>query len=305
MKKINHIIWSWPLLGLVSWLAVLNWVWGKIGAHGMAWGIPLSLLITSPIVWTFLWLGSQTGGRKGLLLSAFAWGASVAALLSIVSQEGLQGFVNTQIGKDFGHWFGPLIITPVTEELSKGVFLLWLLRYRAVQIPCLLDGIVFGGIIGAGFAFSEQTMYFGEIVIRYLNSQPSDSLALLTLVGSFLLRGLMVPFMHPFFVALVGLGVAATSKMHRRLSRRLTIIAGFLCAIFLHGIWDWAGLASADKYLIYKIYAGVMFPLFLIVATLALRLRNVRGTEASPCEHGTAPPTAQTAQSRQMERNAG
>ena len=107
----------------MSWLATLNWVWGKIGANGMAWGIPLSALITSPIVWIFLWMGNQTGGRKCLLLSAFSWGASVAALLSIVSQEGLQGFVDTHIGSDFGHWFGPLIITPVTEELSKGIFL--------------------------------------------------------------------------------------------------------------------------------------------------------------------------------------
>lgn len=281
MKKINNIIWFWPLLLLMSWLATLNWVWGKIGANGMAWGIPLSVLITSPIVWTFLWMGNQTGGRKGLLLSAFAWGASVAALLSIVSQEELQGFVDTKIGNDFGHWFGPLIITPVTEELSKGIFLLWLLKYRSVQIKFLLDGIVFGGMIGAGFAFSEQTMYFGEIVIRYLNSNPTDNLALLTLIGSFVLRGLMVPFMHPFFVTVVGLGVAATSKIHGRLSRRLTIMVGFLVAIFLHGLWDWAGLASADKYLIYKIYVGVMFPLFLIIAILALRLRNFSVTEAS------------------------
>lgn len=282
MKKLRNIYLLWPLVVLTTWLATLTWVWGKIGPTGMAWGIPLSVLITSPIVLSFFWLSRGTAGRKALLLSAFAWGASVAGLLSIVSQELLQGFVDIHLGIDFGHWFGPLIITPVTEELAKGIFLLWLLRYRGEQIQSLLDGIVFGALIGAGFAFSEQIMYFGQIVTKYLHSDPSDEIALITLVASFILRGVMVPFMHPFFVAIVGLGIAANYRMRGHLARRLAIIFGFFVAIALHGLWDWAGLASADKYLIYKIYAGVMLPLFLLVAALAIRLRNFRATRAWP-----------------------
>lgn len=280
----------WPVLVIISWLTVLNWVWGKIGWNGMAWGIPISLLLTCPIVWIFFWLKTRAYGKTGLLLSAFAWGASVAGLLSIVSQEVMQGFIDTHIGKDFGRWFGPLIITPVTEELFKGIFLLWLLRYRAEQIRCLLDGIVFGGLIGAGFAFSEQIMYFGQIVMRYLTRDPSDGVALFMLAASFILRGVMVPLMHPFLVAMAGLGVAAASTTQNRLLRYFLAAIGFLAAIALHGIWDWAGLASDDRYLIYKIYAGVMFPLFLAIVTFAIRLRNRRAREFYPITSGRRMP---------------
>jgi RsiW-degrading membrane proteinase PrsW (M82 family) len=149
---------------------------------------------------------------------------------------------------------------------------------------------VFGGLIGAGFAFSEQIMYFGQIVMRYLTRDPSDGVALFMLAASFILRGVMVPLMHPFLVAMAGLGVAAASTTQNRLLRYFLAAIGFLAAIALHGIWDWAGLASDDRYLIYKIYAGVMFPLFLAIVTFAIRLRNRRAREFYPVTSGRRMP---------------
>lgn len=243
----------------------------------MAWGFPISVLITLPIVGTFLWLGRWMQGRPGLLLSAFAWGASVAGFCAIWSQEGLQLLVDTQVGTEFGHWFRPLVITPVTEELFKGLFLVWMLMYRRSRIRGLLDGLVYGGLIGAGFAFSEQIMYFGQIIVSYLASDQANSAAGVTLAMSFVLRGLMVPFMHSFFVAFIGLGVAAAAGMRSRVTQSVFVLLGFLFPIALHGVWDWAGLASGDPFMIYKIYVTVMLPLFLTLAIFALILRRRRG----------------------------
>ncbi|MYM31628.1 PrsW family intramembrane metalloprotease [Duganella sp. CY15W] len=278
-SPVTTAVLAWSLLVILTWLAAMDWVWNSIGLVGMAWGVALSSLVTLAVAGTFLWLGRPTRNRLGLRLSAFAWGASVAGLFSIWSQEWLQALVDTHAGIAFGHWFRPLVITPVTEELSKGAFLLWMLYYRRSQISGLLDGIVYAGLIGAGFAFSEQIMYFGQIVITYLGSDRLAHTAGVILAMSFLLRGVMVPFMHPFFVAFIGIGVAAATGMRSRAARYLTVLLGFLFPILLHGIWDWAGLASGDHFMIYKIYVTVMLPLFLGLAIVALILRRRRQSD--------------------------
>ena len=239
----------------------------------MAWGLPMSVIVTIPVAKTFDWLGRWVEGRPLLLVSAFAWGASVAAFCSIWSQEGLQALLNVHASPEFANWFRPLVITPVTEELFKGLFLFWLLRYRRSQIRGLLDGIVYGGLIGAGFAFSEQTMYFGQMVIVYLGSDSSDA-ARLTLAMSLVMRGLMVPFMHPFFVAFIGLGIAVAAASRNRTRQAAAVLLGVIVPTVLHGGWDWAALAGGDPFMVFKIYAAFMFPLFIAMAITAVILRH-------------------------------
>lgn len=270
--------WStlyWPLLAILTWLAAMAWIWARIGPLGIGWGLALSTMVMLPVAGAFLWLARCTKASPGLLLSAFAWGASVAGFCSIWSQEWLQTLVDSYLGIEFGHWFRPLVITPVTEELFKGVFLLWMFAYRQPQIRGLLEGIIYGGLIGAGFAFSEQIMYFGQIVITYLASDRSDQ-ADAILAMSFVLRGVMVPFMHSFFVAFIGMGVAAAAAVRNRAAQTLLLVSGFLFPIILHGVWDWGGLASDDPFMIYKIYSTVMLPLFVTLTILTLILRRRR-----------------------------
>lgn len=286
--KPNRTTAYWPPVAALSWLAAMAWVWSEIGAAGLAWGLPLSIAITLPMVATFLWLHRWAQGRPGLLLSAFAWGASVAGLCSIWSQEGLQALIDAHAGVEFGTWFRPLVITPVTEELFKGLFLVWMLVYRRSQIRGLLDGIVYGGLIGAGFAFSEQTLYFGQAIIKYVASDPANSAAATTLAMSFVLRALMVPFMHSFFVAFIGMGVAASVDARSRVTQGFGVVLGFLFPIVLHGVWDWSALAGDDPFMIFKIYAVLMLPLFVALAILAIILRRHEGKDIAAALPGLA-----------------
>ncbi|MCZ7479977.1 PrsW family intramembrane metalloprotease [Rhizobium rhizogenes] len=275
MRKNYPVTLCWPLLAMLAWLAAMAWVWTKIGTVGVAWGFPLSASVSFLVAKTFSWLGRWVEGRPALSLSAFAWGASVAGLCSIWSQEALQALLDAHASAEFANWFRPLIITPLTEELSKGLFLLWMLRYRRQQISDLLQGIVYGGLIGAGFAFSEQVMYFGQMIIGYMASDPVDAPGL-RLAMSFVLRGVMVPFMHPFLVAFIGLGIAVAAGSRIRTRQTAAILIGFLLAISLHGVWDWAALSGRDPFLIFKIYATVMCPLFIAMAITVLVLRHRR-----------------------------
>ncbi|MGG7507419.1 PrsW family intramembrane metalloprotease [Plantibacter sp. YIM 135249] len=268
----------WPILAVAAWLANVSWIITQIRVDGVVAGLPLSIVVTLPMVGVFLWLDRWEREQPRRLLSAFAWGASFAALCSIWSQEGLQAFFDATVGTDVTAWFRPLVITPVTEEVFKGLFLIWLLVYRRRRITGLLDGIVYGGLVGAGFAFTEQILYFGRIVTTFAASDPSDGGALVTLILSFALRMVMVPFMHSFLVAIFGLGIAAAAGTRSRGARFGLAGAGLLVAIVLHGVWDWAGLSGTrDPFLIYKIYGAVMVPLFLAMLILALILRRREG----------------------------
>ncbi|TDD40813.1 PrsW family intramembrane metalloprotease [Nonomuraea terrae] len=267
----------WPVPAGAAWLAAVAWVAGQVGWDGVAVGLVLSALVAVPIVGAFLWLDRWERERPRRLVSAFAWGASFAAFCSIWSQEGLQALADTTMGTDFGAWFRPLVITPVTEEVLKGLFLVWLLICRREQITGLLDGIVYAGLVGAGFSFTENVLYFGRIVTTFAASDTSGADAVSVLGISFFLRVVMVPFFHPLMVAVFGLGIAAAASKRGGAGRIGLTLAGLLVAITLHGVWDWAGLAGSDPFLIFRIYGAVMVPVFLAMLVVALVLRNREG----------------------------
>ncbi|MER5650239.1 PrsW family intramembrane metalloprotease [Streptosporangium sp. NPDC002524] len=267
----------WPVTAGAAWLASVAWVAGQIGVDGVAAGLLLSVPVTLLVAGAFLWLDRWERERPRRLASAFAWGASFAAFCSIWSQAGLQALVDTAVGTGFGAWFRPLVITPVTEEVFKGLFLVWLLIYRRGRITGLLDGIVYAGLAGAGFSFTENILYLGRAVTTFAASDTSDVNAVALLGAGLFLRVVMVPFFHPLMVAVSGLGVAAAAGRRGGAARAGFTLAGLLVAITLHGVWDWAGLAGSDPLLIYKLYGAVMVPVFLVMLVVALVLRNREG----------------------------
>ena len=61
--------------------------------------------------------------------------------------------------------------------------------FRRSEIHGLLDGIIYGALVGIGFAFVEDIVY-------YLQSLQAGQLGV-----TFFLRGIMAPFAHPLFTA--------------------------------------------------------------------------------------------------------
>ena len=53
-------------------------------------------------------------------------------------------------------------VAPVAEEASKGLFLLLLLWWRRHELDGVLDGIVYAGMVGVGFAFTENILYLAS-----------------------------------------------------------------------------------------------------------------------------------------------
>jgi hypothetical protein len=169
------------------------------------------------------------------------------------------------------------MITPATEEVLKALFLLWLLIYRRREITGVLDAIVYAGLAGVGFSFIENSLYFGRPLMEVVQSGGADAGAVAALGVTLFMRIAMVPFFHSLMVAITAIGVGIAANRRGTAARVLPVILGLLAAIVLHGIWDWAGLASSDQYLIFKVYGAVMVPVFLAMFIVALVLRRRQG----------------------------
>lgn len=268
----------WPIVAILAWIGQTPWLVAQTGFSGAALGLIASLPVTALIVLTFLWLNRWTRGRTPLLLSAFVWGSSIATFGAIWSQQWLHDLANTIWGTDVGAWVRPLIITPVTEELLKALFLIWLLVYRRREISGILDAVVYAGIVGVGFSFTENILYLGRPISEVVASGGTDPSAVSTLGVTLIMRVLMVPFFHPLMVALTGLGVGFAANRSRRGTQAMPVFLGLVSAIILHGAWDWAASpSSSDQFLVFKIYGAIMMPVFVAVFVTALVLRRRQG----------------------------
>ena len=61
---------------------------------------------------------------------------------------------------------GAVWLAPVTEETLKGLGVLLIYLFRRREFDGIIDGIVYAGLIGAGFAFSENILYLGQRLQR-------------------------------------------------------------------------------------------------------------------------------------------
>ena len=60
-----------------------------------------------------------------------------------------------------------------------------------------MDGIVYAGIVAAGFAFTENILYLGRTVV-----DPETA----GVLGTLFMRGVASPFAHPLFTCMIGIG---------------------------------------------------------------------------------------------------
>jgi RsiW-degrading membrane proteinase PrsW (M82 family) len=179
-----------------------------------------------------------------LLALAFAWGALVAVLFSIVANT-LFAIVTAIIAiviglpPELGNVAAAVISAPFFEEGSKGVGLLILLIFFRRYFDDILDGIVFAGVIALGFATVENVLYYG----RGINSGGAFGLALL-----FFMRGILSPFAHATFTSLTGIGCGIARESHKTFVRIVMPILGYGGAVSLHMLWN--GMAFLGVFLI-------------------------------------------------------
>ncbi len=167
-----------------------------------------------------------------LRLAAFLWGAIIAIPPTLFIETNVQVLIQNVLGHDANIFLGPALLglnAGITEETVKGLGLLLLFFVLRDEFDNVTDGIVYGSLIGAGFAMVENFSYFAQ------NSK--DFLPFL-IVGRIVLGWLS----HSTFT--VCFGVALGYVRHTKVRWRHFVIPllGYLVAVALHSVFDFVDI---------------------------------------------------------------
>ena len=224
----------------------------------------LAALPVGPVVACFLWLDRYEPEPPKLLVSGLLWGAFAATAGAILVQE-------------FADLFGPMsdvaaiaVAAPVVEEATKGAFLVMLLWWRRSELDGILDGIVYAGMVGVGFAYVENIIYLAGAHMGAEEMGMSGSGAV-TL--TFIVRCIASPFAHPLFTAFLGIGVGIAVGARTPAARVVAVTVGYALAVGTHALWNFSAVALPEGFIV--VYVVLMAPLFLLAIGFAVWLRTL------------------------------
>ncbi len=263
-------------------LFVLIAVAGVVGAvvialsAGDAAGSGLSILfaiIPLPLLWfVYWWLDRYEPEPRRYKFAGFVWGGVVAVAIALVLEIWIQKTW------DLSDKQAASFVAPLVEEPAKCLFLiLTFLRARRV-IDGFLDGLIYAGIVGIGFAFVENIGYYAS---SYLGSPDIQVAGAEGVTTTFVVRGLFSPFAHPLFTSAFGIAIGLAAARRSKTVKVLICSAGLLVSAGLHGLWN--GSLSygggAGFFLAYLALAAVLVG--LTVLAIIVRSRQVRILERS------------------------
>ena len=203
-----------------------------------------------PLAYTipmFVWLDQLEPEPRAMRWNAFLWGAGVSTLVAGIANEFTAATAGTAAAL--------VISAPVVEELMKSLGILGAAKRHQIDSP--LDGAVYAGYVGLGFAAVENVIYFSDAIT-------DDELGLV-----FFLRGLFSPLAHPYFTLWVGLAIGTAVVKGR--SRRAAALRGLVPAIVLHASWNASGLST--------IFAVLLLGHIVLFFVMVRRLRRMRRDE--------------------------
>lgn len=210
---------------------------------------------------------------RGLVVFALAWGA-VASVALTLGVDLVIGLLVPQVPETLS----AVVQAPIVEELAKGagVLLVFVAARRAFDGP--VDGVVYGALVGAGFAFTENILYFADSLI----TEGVESAAY-----TFFLRGVLSPFAHVMFTAVTGYALGRAARIGLRGSAAASRwLLGIVGAIALHALWNGSAV-FADFFALYTTLQVPLFVLF-IVGVVLLRREEARLTRARLGEYAAA-----------------
>lgn len=203
------------------------------------------------------------------LAAAFAWGAVGAVVLSVAGGLAFQYALQETVSPEETAILSAVVGAPLIEETFKGLALLALVAFFRHELNNTLDGLIYGALIGLGFAMTENILYFGA---TYLEGGLGD------LGQLFLARAVVGGWGHAVYTGTTGAAVGWARGRHRRgVLRFIVPVLGWALAVVLHALWNagavWlSATADADATLwttVVPLAAVVILPSVLLLYVVA------------------------------------
>lgn len=196
-----------------------------------------ALMPTAAYVGLIYWVDRYEKEPIWLLSATFLWGAIPSIFVAIILNELFSLPFTSLLDENMADVASAALIAPLVEETVKGLALIGIMFFRRRDIDSPLDGIIYGAMVGLGFAMVENYFYFqGEF----------ESGGYSALGVNVFFRAFVFGLNHALFSAAFGLGLAYARLSRSDATRTFAPLLGWGIAVTLHAIHNaTVGLESA------------------------------------------------------------
>jgi RsiW-degrading membrane proteinase PrsW (M82 family) len=243
-----------------------------------AWLLSLLLLAATAIpVAVLIYRFDQFEPEPASMIAiAVIWGGIIALTFSAITNGYFLTFLQNVMDPEAFESWAAAIVAPLNEELYKGAGLVLLFLLVREEFDGLMDGLVYGAMVGLGFQVVENIQYF------LMAAAGTDGSQLGAVVGIYFVRvGLAGVYSHMLFTGLMGFGFAYLVTQ-RQVSRRRRIAVAILFGVLAwaaHFVWNSPWLESlmgrdAGSFALALVIKGLPFLVFLLILAVYARKRE-------------------------------
>ncbi|HSH02466.1 MAG TPA: PrsW family intramembrane metalloprotease [Anaerolineae bacterium] len=212
-----------------------------------------------------------------LLATVFLWGAIPSIVIAIIGSTilGLPIYFISETAAEFA---GAVIIAPLVEEIVKGLIILGIFFFWRHEFDSYLDGIIYGALVGMGFAMVENVFYF---MATYAE-------------GGFeawginvFMRAIVFGLNHSLYTSMTGLGLAIARLNTNTLLRLTAPTVGLILSMILHAVHNFAAVMGILPLLFLNAWGGGFVLLIIIIWAILQESRWIRTYLQEEVELGT------------------
>jgi RsiW-degrading membrane proteinase PrsW (M82 family) len=226
-------------------------------------------LSTSLYVGLIYWVDRYEKEPLWLLAAAFLWGAIPSIVLAFIVNTVLGVGFYFILGPELGNVAGAAFLAPLVEETLKGMALLGIFFLWRQELDSPLDGIIYGAMVGMGFAMVENVYYFMNVY----NEGGVEAWQI-----NIFLRAVIFGLNHALFTSMTGLGIAVARLSRKNLVKFTAPVAGWMAAMFLHFMHNLSASIGGILCLValFNAWGGVILTLLIIIWALVQEQRWIK-----------------------------
>ncbi|BCJ65302.1 PrsW family intramembrane metalloprotease [Polymorphospora rubra] len=277
--------WLLAVLLLAGLVRIGTLLWAAFVEHPVATSVAVGLFALYAVPFWICVRALDFFEREPpvLLAAAFAWGGLVATSAAIPGSGALQNLLAKLHSTEFTAAWGAAVAGPTVEEVVKTLGVVAIVLVARAQVNSVLDGVVYGALVGLGFQVVEDVIYaVNAVVIAGGDDEVTP------VVATFFVRGFLAGlWSHTLFGALAGAGIGYAVVRRDRSRPARTAMAGLALAgaWACHFLWNSPLLADGPG-------AGGFGLLLVLLAkgvpSLALILLVVRVARHREADYYTA-----------------